>query len=314
MYLRLPVASMGLMLCAGCSPITLNIPPPPAVPAAIAAPGEPTIHSEASDFEPAASQEGVGSSRLRLKPQQIGLGPIADSSFVTDLHDHLLVALLAGGFKKVVDLQASTDIAASHTKKSSAEAVELSGAMNDVMEVVPVSRARILVTGEIVHHDQEERRLPVRFWYSEDELAVYQETVDDYGEARGTRLSSLDKIEAEYAQTYRTKKSEYDASLPWWQKLQNTVVKPEAVKAYEAFVEELDEVRRAMPGGTPTAGELSQAADSRKETQTVSIYVARLRLHVRSPNTGEVLTVLHAAAEGRTAEELVDNLVGIVKR
>ncbi len=295
----------------GCTPVAFDVPPPPAVEAAIALPPAPEIRSEASDFEPELAREGVGSERLRLASQPVGLAPLADSGFVTDLHDHLLVALLAGDFRRVLDLDASQAVAATHSRRSGAESVELRGAMDDVLEVAPVSRARVVVTGEVVQHGQTDLLLPVRFWYEADELGVYEGRVDDYLVAREARLGELDSSESTYAQTFRQAKEAYEASLPWWQRVKDTVVAPEEVRAYDAFVDELDATRARMPEWVATADDLATRAAERAETNSVSIYEARLRLQVRDAAAGELLAVVQLSAQGRTADELVDNLAGL---
>lgn len=302
-----------MLLLSACTRVPFNVPPPPPVPDPVVAPMPPELRSEATDFEPEATSDAVGQARLRLKTETVGLAPIADQGFVTDLHDQLVVALLAGGFQRVIDLEPAQAVTASHLRTGRGEEIELSGAMDDLMSIAPVSRARLLITGEIVQASEQERRLPVRFWYDDADLAIYQGKVDDYLAARDLRQAEIEAARSAYAETFRQAEVAYAESRPWWQKLLDGVVEPKEAKAKDAYLDDLRQIAVSMASEPRASDSLGAAAAARDEARSVTIYVARLRLQVQQPDTGQVLAIVHAGAEGRTAQELVDNLTSVAQ-
>ncbi len=304
---------LAALVLAACTRVPFNVPPPPPVPDPVVPPRTPELKSEATDFVPQTSQDTVGRERLRLQQQVLGLAPIPDHEFVTDLHDTLVVALLSGGFRQVIDLDAAGAVQASHTRAGRGEEVKLTGAMQDLMKVAPVSRARLLITGEVVHSGQEERLLPVRFWYDDEDLALYQGRVEEYRVAREARLAEVEAARSAYAETFRQAEVAYDEARPWWQKFLDGVVEPKEAKARDVYLDELRRVSSAMAREPSSGDSLSAEAAARDERRSVSIYVARLRLQVQQPDTGEVLAIVHAGAEGRTVPELVDSLADVAQ-
>ncbi len=302
----------GLSL-SGCVRVPFNVPAPPPVPQAVRAPDPPQLQSEPTDFTPEATEDVVGQQRLRLKRSVIGLGPIAATDFVGDIHDALLRSLVEGGFRSVLDLDASSAVEATHTRAGRGEEVQLHGRMTELMELVPVSRAAVLVTGEVRSSRKEARRLPVRFWYEDTDLDAYMAQLESYDAARQQRLAELEKVRADYLRAYEDAEAAYQESRPWWQKMLDGVVEPPESKARAAFVGDVRRVSTSMSRDPESVDALKTAAEQRQEAREVEIYTASLRLHVVDPASGQVLVVADLGAEGRTPDELVDNLTSVAQ-
>lgn len=288
--------------------------PPPPVPEPARPPRAPTVHSEPTELTPVSGATGVGESKLKLKAAVVGLVPIADAGEVRGLHAALLKGMLAGGFGAVLDLEPAARVLVAQERTVGPEQVALYGVMRDVAFLAPVSRARLLISGEVVEVGATTRELPVRFWYEKADLDAYQSGLEAYVPARTARLSELDAVEQSYSSAFRAAEKEYQDARSGWQASMDLLTVPQPRQDYDTFLKELRETRRSMPEELQSAKDLQGSIATRQEVREAKILTATLRLRVSDPTTGEVLAILDVRGEGRDAAELEENLVAAAVR
>ncbi len=296
-----------MFLLLACVKVPFVVAPPPPVPEVLTAPAEPQIHVEPTALELAQGAEAVGANRLSLQRKSVGVAAVSDAGAVSGLHDRLLVALLDEGFTNVVDLEPARRVLAAHKKSD----VQLYGFMDDVMRVAQVSRTQYIVAGELTRVETVELTLPVRFWYEEGELTSWDASVDSYLANRQRVLGELASLEQGYGQEYDAAYDEYDGTIKPWQRAADMVNPPQEELAYEAWRKELEASRRAMPETFRTGEELAGRAEGMEEVRTVEVYEADLALQVRDSSTGRVLSIVTVSAQGRSGEQLTDNLADL---
>lgn len=298
-----------LSLCLGaCHAAHLQVVPPPPLPAAAREPAPPAIQAEPAEFTPQVEQSAVGATNLALKRKAVGLAPVADEGEVTDLHYRLLRAMLQAGFRTVIDLNPSDKVLASFASKGSGGEVHLYGMMDDLLRIARVSRADLVLAGDIEQASAVQRHLPVRFWYDESALANYQGALESYLAERSQRIGELDGVKSEYAGVFEQAMDAFEEAMPWWQRPLHLVSTTKEEKAYRVFVDEVEHRQTAMPEQLPTAEDLRQRAADTHEKRTVDVLVAKARFQVVDPSSGEVRSVVEVEVEGTNREELVERL------
>jgi hypothetical protein len=308
---RTPRAVVGAMLLMGataCHPAHLQVVPPPALPDAARVPSQPEIKAEPAEFTPRIEEQAFGDTRLALPRKAVGLAPLRDEGVVTDLHYRLMRAMLESGYRSVIDLSPSQRVIASHASRSAGGDVKLYGLMSDLLRLARVSKAELVVVGDLEQAAAVQRHLPVRFWYDESDLANYQGALDSYGHKRTERLAELETLQREYGAVFDEAMRQYEEAMPWWQRLANMVSTTQEEKDYQVFLDQVEVRERAMPERVPGAEELREQADGMQEKRTVDVLVAKARFQVVDPGNGEVRTVVEVEVEGTNQEELVERL------
>jgi hypothetical protein len=302
---------LALMSCHKVPFIVAEPPEPPG--SALAAPPVPDPDEVVPGVASTIEANTTGTTKLKLANTAVGLAPFSPIAGLTSNTDaansRLLRALLAGGFKSVVDLGPSGAIAASVQRPVGTDQVKLEGSMPSLMRYARLSKADYLVVVAEARVQPVTRTLEVKYNLPALKTDAYRARYTQFGTDVSTANADWSAKEQAYTEAFRAATADYEAKGGTYF---DFIIKNEGQQKKDAYDDFLRRVAKYRQTNTraleslPAPDVVVAEVKERKEVREVKMSECQLTVQVVAPPGGDLLRIVEVRAIQDSPEKAVD--------